>query len=50
VSYLLYQLQRYAVGSYWIPGSYLVKFSVTGCFYRLYAGVVTDVAALKKAF
>jgi hypothetical protein len=39
---------RFANSSYWIPGSSLVKFGVTGCFYRLPPGGTTDAASLGK--
>jgi hypothetical protein len=37
------------LGSYWVPGSSLVKFGVTGCFYRFSPRVALDAESLKKA-
>jgi hypothetical protein len=36
-------------GSYWIPGSSLIKLSFTGYFYRPSTVVATDGASLEKA-
>src|SRR5215813_12099023 len=36
-------------GSYWLPGSSWVKFSVTVCFYGLSTGGVAKAASLEKA-
>ncbi len=42
-------LSRLVRGSYGIPGSSLVKFDTTCCFYRLSSVVATDAASLEKA-